>query len=142
MPRKPIKRISGWGFGIKGVEEGIRSLVADLNYTHGFRTNASCEGGPGHGSPGAWISMEGQEYTKDDFDEMREVVKAHTDVPFKIGRGSHGNIVIQFVGPLVGQYVSPEEHSWQDDDYVESTLLARGELQPEDVRYAELLEEV
>ena len=117
--RKPIRKLGGWGGGRSLLDPGVRDIVLDLA-AHGFRTFSSCEGGVGHQYPRGVITFEDiGELSKGDIEGMRDLVKSHTDVPFRILRQKDSSYYISFLGPLREVYpegyideswnVSPEE---------------------------------
>lgn len=114
MKREPVKRLSGWGSGIKGLDEGLRDLVVDLNH-HGYRTWGSCEGGHGHDYKNCFISFQASNpVDPEDIEELRGIIRSHTDTPFIIvtrpGRkGTRELESIDFKGPL-------KEKNWTEQD--------------------------
>jgi len=116
MSRPSVRRLSGWGGGKAYLDPEIRDLVLDLNY-HGFRTQQSCAGGKGHQYSKAWINMDGLgPITKDEAEEIKSIVRSHTDVPFRlVGVGGRFSRVI-FYGPLKADRWTIEEEEDEGDE--------------------------
>ena len=120
MSRKKPISYSFWGgspskgsgrITLDWIDESLKPIVEEL-WSRGYSTTCSCEGGPNHPAAAGWVFLRGP-LSKKDREEIRRLVKKHTDIPFVLSKRG----LLIFEGPLDYPYDVEEVKKgfWQDD---------------------------